>query len=84
MRYLHSQDRLQVGYAALTSALTWFHKRGLELEYDEYIQMLKMVGFSYISDRYCLPEPSFTSFDKGLTVLEATTHRSSRVLCPNG
>ncbi|KAG2749561.1 hypothetical protein P692DRAFT_201672739, partial [Suillus brevipes Sb2] len=35
------QDRLQIGYATLSSALPWFHKRGIELEYDDFIQMLK-------------------------------------------
>ncbi|KAG1797276.1 uncharacterized protein BJ212DRAFT_1289779, partial [Suillus subaureus] len=36
-------NRLQIGYAALTSTLTWFHKKGMEMEYDEYLQMLKML-----------------------------------------
>ncbi|KAG1774801.1 hypothetical protein EV702DRAFT_973985 [Suillus placidus] len=41
--YTFDQDRLQVGYITLTNTLRWFHKRGSELEYDEYSQMLKML-----------------------------------------
>ncbi|KAG2114877.1 hypothetical protein BD769DRAFT_1673322 [Suillus cothurnatus] len=37
------QDRLQIGYATLTKTLPWFHKRGSEIEYDEYSHMLKML-----------------------------------------
>ncbi|KAG1870407.1 hypothetical protein C8R48DRAFT_596949 [Suillus tomentosus] len=35
------QERLQFGYIALNNALSWFHPRASELEYDEYLQMLK-------------------------------------------
>lgn len=35
------QERLQFGYIALSNALSWFHSRASELEYDEYLQMLK-------------------------------------------
>ncbi|KAG2157989.1 uncharacterized protein EDB93DRAFT_1100789 [Suillus bovinus] len=42
------QDRLQVRYITLTTTLWWFHKKGLELEYDKYIHMLKMVGFTHL------------------------------------
>ncbi|KAG1767752.1 hypothetical protein EDD22DRAFT_772835 [Suillus occidentalis] len=37
------QDRLQVGYIALTNTLRWFHKKGTEMDYDDYLQMLKML-----------------------------------------
>lgn len=37
------QDRRQMGYVALTNTLTWFHKRSVELEYEDYIHMLKML-----------------------------------------
>ncbi|KAG1894311.1 uncharacterized protein F5891DRAFT_961789 [Suillus fuscotomentosus] len=37
----HSQECLQFGYIALSNALSWFHSRASELEYDEYLQMLK-------------------------------------------
>ncbi|KAG1733431.1 hypothetical protein EDB19DRAFT_1911569 [Suillus lakei] len=37
------QDRLQVGYVALTHTLPWFHKKGVEMEYDEYSHMMKML-----------------------------------------
>ncbi|KAG1761735.1 hypothetical protein EDD22DRAFT_779319 [Suillus occidentalis] len=40
---MHSQDRLQIGYATLTKTLPWFHKKGAEMEYDEYLHMLKML-----------------------------------------
>jgi hypothetical protein len=72
-----------MGYVALTNTLTWFHKKGVELEYDDYLHMLKMVGLSYISDRFCLAQPLF-SFDTGPIVLEVTTPRSSRPSFPNG
>ncbi|KAG1887866.1 hypothetical protein F4604DRAFT_1570638 [Suillus subluteus] len=35
------QDQLQVGYIALTHTLLWFHKKGVEMEYDEYAHMMK-------------------------------------------
>ncbi|KAG1760270.1 hypothetical protein EDD22DRAFT_781379 [Suillus occidentalis] len=38
-----SQDRLQIGYVCLTNTLPWFHKRGAEIEYDDYLQLLKML-----------------------------------------
>lgn len=37
------QDRLQVGYVVLTQTLPWFHKKGCELEYDDYLHMMKML-----------------------------------------
>ncbi|KAG1799247.1 uncharacterized protein HD556DRAFT_1231332 [Suillus plorans] len=37
------QDQLQVGYVALTQTLPWFHKKGCELEYDDYLHMIKML-----------------------------------------
>ncbi|KAG1815896.1 hypothetical protein EV424DRAFT_1348343 [Suillus variegatus] len=37
------QDRLQVGYVTLTQTLLWFHKKGCELEYDDYLHMIKML-----------------------------------------
>ncbi|KAG1825178.1 hypothetical protein EV424DRAFT_1320325 [Suillus variegatus] len=40
---LYSQDQLQVGYIALTHTLLWFHKKGAEMEYDEYMHMMKML-----------------------------------------
>ncbi|KAG1824200.1 hypothetical protein EV424DRAFT_1346119 [Suillus variegatus] len=36
-----SQECLQFGYIALSNALSWFHSRASELEYNEYLQMLK-------------------------------------------
>ncbi|KAG0692471.1 hypothetical protein DFH29DRAFT_1008591 [Suillus ampliporus] len=36
------QDQLQVGYITLTLTLPWFHKKGVEMEYDEYSHMMKM------------------------------------------
>ncbi|KAG2737551.1 hypothetical protein P692DRAFT_20761462 [Suillus brevipes Sb2] len=38
-----SQDRLQIGYVCLTNTLPWFHKRGAEIAYDDYLQLLKML-----------------------------------------
>lgn len=35
------QDRLQIGYIALNNALPWFHQRATEMEYDDYMDMLK-------------------------------------------
>ncbi|KAG1827512.1 uncharacterized protein BJ212DRAFT_1294763 [Suillus subaureus] len=37
------QDRLQISYATLAKTLPWFHKRGSEIEYDEYSHMLEML-----------------------------------------
>ncbi|KIK37002.1 hypothetical protein CY34DRAFT_93495 [Suillus luteus UH-Slu-Lm8-n1] len=37
------QDRLQVRYIALNNALPWFHRRATDLEYEEYIHMLKKI-----------------------------------------
>jgi hypothetical protein len=52
------------------------------MEYDDFTQMLKLVGFThYVSD--CNAE-SFFSFGRGLIALEETTLRSSRLLLPNG
>ncbi|KAG1902408.1 uncharacterized protein F5891DRAFT_1186519 [Suillus fuscotomentosus] len=47
------QDRLQVGYVTLTHTLPWFHKKAVEMEYDEYVYMMKMVGFICVDDRHC-------------------------------
>ncbi|KAG1876098.1 hypothetical protein C8R48DRAFT_669300 [Suillus tomentosus] len=35
------QDRLQMGYIALNNALPWFHQKATEMEYDDYMHMLK-------------------------------------------
>ncbi|KAG1739424.1 uncharacterized protein EDB91DRAFT_1053836 [Suillus paluster] len=35
------QDRMQIGYVALTQTLPWFHKKGCELDYDKYSHMIK-------------------------------------------
>ncbi|KAG2137731.1 hypothetical protein BD769DRAFT_1351674 [Suillus cothurnatus] len=40
---LCSQDRLQVGYVALTHTLPWFHKKGTDMDYDEFVHMMKML-----------------------------------------
>ncbi|KAG1787458.1 uncharacterized protein HD556DRAFT_1246826 [Suillus plorans] len=37
------QDRLQIGYTTLTKTLPWFYKKGSEMEYEEYMHMLKML-----------------------------------------
>ncbi|KAG2741436.1 hypothetical protein P692DRAFT_20751824 [Suillus brevipes Sb2] len=37
------QDRLQVGYVTLTLTLPWFHKKAVEMDYDEYLHMMKML-----------------------------------------
>ncbi|KAG2085492.1 hypothetical protein BD769DRAFT_1681678 [Suillus cothurnatus] len=37
------QDRLQVGYVALTHTLPWFHKKGTDMDYDEFVHMMKML-----------------------------------------
>ncbi|KAG1843914.1 hypothetical protein DFJ58DRAFT_844158 [Suillus subalutaceus] len=38
-------NRLQTGYINLTHTLPWFHKKGMEMEYNDYVHMMKMVGF---------------------------------------
>ncbi|KAG1739742.1 hypothetical protein EDB19DRAFT_1908761 [Suillus lakei] len=38
-----NQDRLQVGYVIFAQTLQWFHKKAVEMEYDDYAQMLKML-----------------------------------------
>ncbi|KAG1719233.1 hypothetical protein EDB19DRAFT_1919191 [Suillus lakei] len=35
------QECLQFGYIALNNAFSWFHQRASEMEYNEYLQMLK-------------------------------------------
>ncbi|KAG1797399.1 uncharacterized protein HD556DRAFT_1233541 [Suillus plorans] len=44
-RYLrvchHSQDRLHTGYITLTNILPWFQPKCSDMEYEEYVQMLK-------------------------------------------
>ncbi|KAG2086691.1 hypothetical protein BD769DRAFT_1373503 [Suillus cothurnatus] len=35
--------RLQVGYVALTHTLPWFHKKGTDMDYDEFVHMMKML-----------------------------------------
>ncbi|KAG2745343.1 hypothetical protein P692DRAFT_201687017, partial [Suillus brevipes Sb2] len=35
------QDRLQIGYITFTSSMCWFMKKALEMEYHDYLQMLK-------------------------------------------
>ncbi|KAG1796518.1 hypothetical protein EV424DRAFT_1333896 [Suillus variegatus] len=35
------QDRLQTGYVTLGNVVPWLHERTSELEYEEYVQMLK-------------------------------------------
>ncbi|KAG1765223.1 hypothetical protein EDD22DRAFT_951214 [Suillus occidentalis] len=37
------QDRLQIGYSTLSRTLPWFYKKGSEMEYEEYVQLLKML-----------------------------------------
>ncbi|KAG2737508.1 hypothetical protein P692DRAFT_20761551, partial [Suillus brevipes Sb2] len=37
------QDRLQIGYITFTNTLRWFHKKGAEMEYDDFTQMLKLL-----------------------------------------
>jgi hypothetical protein len=49
-----SQDRLQIGYVCLTNTLPWFHKRGAEIEYDDYLQLLKMVGHLYLTISFAM------------------------------
>ncbi|KAG1730566.1 hypothetical protein EDD22DRAFT_960706 [Suillus occidentalis] len=38
-----NQERLQSGYIALNHTLPWFHPRVTDLEYDDYLQMLKKI-----------------------------------------
>ncbi|KAG1775004.1 hypothetical protein EV702DRAFT_1236929 [Suillus placidus] len=35
------QDRLQFGYITLIHTLPWFHNKAVEMEYEEYLQMMK-------------------------------------------
>ncbi|KAG1761325.1 hypothetical protein EDD22DRAFT_780014 [Suillus occidentalis] len=37
------QDRLQIGYVTLSTTLPWFCKKVTDMEYDEYLQMLKLL-----------------------------------------
>jgi hypothetical protein len=55
----------------------------MEMEYDDYIQLLKMVGFPHFNVWLCHVDP-FISFGMGLMVLEVTTPRSSRFWSLNG
>ncbi|KAG1730430.1 hypothetical protein EDD22DRAFT_960728 [Suillus occidentalis] len=36
-------EESNVGYIALTHNLPWFHKKGTEMEFDEYLHMMKML-----------------------------------------
>ncbi|KAG1722140.1 uncharacterized protein EDB91DRAFT_1256204 [Suillus paluster] len=44
-----NQDWLQVGYITFTHTMRWFHKKAMELEYEEYAQILKMVDFHNVN-----------------------------------
>lgn len=37
------QDRLQGGYITLMNTLPWFYKKSSEIDYDDYMRMLKML-----------------------------------------
>ncbi|KAG2748977.1 hypothetical protein P692DRAFT_201714058, partial [Suillus brevipes Sb2] len=41
--YTIDQDRLQIGYVTLTTTLPWLFKKSADMEYDEYLQMLKLL-----------------------------------------
>ncbi|KAG2108543.1 hypothetical protein BD769DRAFT_1392712 [Suillus cothurnatus] len=45
------EDWLQVVYIMFMHTLQWFHKKAMELEYEEYAQMLKMVDFRDVINR---------------------------------
>jgi len=79
-----SQDRLHIGYVTLSTTLLWFYRKGSAMEYDEYIHMLKMVGFTYVSNWFCVDKPFCYSFGKEPTALEVTIPRSSRFLLSIG
>ncbi|KAG2120176.1 hypothetical protein BD769DRAFT_1390380 [Suillus cothurnatus] len=36
------QDRLQIGYTTLVNTLLWFHKKGSEMEYDDFGRVLML------------------------------------------
>jgi hypothetical protein len=72
----YSQEHLQFGYIALNNTLTWFHQRASEMEYDEYLQMLKKVWFSCINNLHSAQLPC--SSGRGQMVLREMTSWSSR------
>ncbi|KAG2056671.1 hypothetical protein BDR06DRAFT_970029 [Suillus hirtellus] len=37
------QDRLQAGYITLMNTLPWFYRKSSEIDYDDYMHMLKML-----------------------------------------
>ncbi|KAG2108790.1 hypothetical protein BD769DRAFT_1392693 [Suillus cothurnatus] len=37
------QDRLQAGYVTLMGTLPWFYKKSSDMDYDDYVHMLKML-----------------------------------------
>lgn len=53
---LCSQDWLQVGYVTFANTIRWFFKKAMEMEYEEYAQMLKMVGFCHVNDHLTFAE----------------------------
>ncbi|KAG1893977.1 uncharacterized protein F5891DRAFT_985423 [Suillus fuscotomentosus] len=54
------QDRLQVGYVTLTNTLPWFHKKAVEMEYDEYVHMIKMLRQGADGARGCSAQQKLT------------------------
>lgn len=48
--YVDSQDRLQFGYILLNNVLPWFHSKASDMEYDDYMHMLKKVSFASVNE----------------------------------
>ncbi|KAG1735244.1 hypothetical protein EDD22DRAFT_852393 [Suillus occidentalis] len=37
------EDRLEIGYITFTNTMRWFHKKAMDMDYEEYLQMLKLL-----------------------------------------
>jgi hypothetical protein len=48
-RFDTSQDRLQTGYIILNNVLPWFHGKASDMEYEDYMHLLKKVRSASIN-----------------------------------
>ncbi|KAG1769025.1 hypothetical protein EDD22DRAFT_949209 [Suillus occidentalis] len=76
----NDQDRLQVGFATFTNTMRWFHKTAVDMEYDDYLQLLKSTLVSEWINREFKPDPPVDPDDKNSRGF--TNDACGRLLCP--
>ncbi|KAG1771730.1 hypothetical protein EDD22DRAFT_947741 [Suillus occidentalis] len=88
------QDRLQIGYIALTGTLSWFSAKATDMDYDDYTHMLKLGADSARGDdtsklkvlvaewvnREFKPDPLIDADDKHSRGF--TSDACGKLLCP--